>query len=150
MATNQYGSALQPDGSFYFLTGPGFALHSSVLAELGVQCESEGVRIDNGDVFLSRSLRWMSPLMTMHGVLVFLGLCPLGRSSLNFRYGLPWGYKASLIRQLLMTHRAKIAVSRRQVITVFTAELRLVRFPLAGVLGFVAGVFLPRRGWQIA
>jgi hypothetical protein len=148
--TGQYSSTLQPDGALHYLVGAGFALHSPILAELGVQGDVNGVRIERGDVFLSRSLRWMSPLMALHAALVFLGLCPLGRSSLNFRYGLPWGYKASLIRQLLMTHRAKIAVSRRQVATVFTAELRLVRFPLAGVVGFVAGVFLPRRDWQIA
>ena len=31
-------------------------------------------------------------------------------------------------------------VSRRQVATVFTEELRLVRFPLARAVGFLAGV----------
>lgn len=149
MTSSHFGSELRPDGSWHYWVGAGFALHSATLAELGVLGESETVRVANGDVFLAHGDRWMSPLMTIHGLLVFFGLCPLGRSSLNFPYGQPWAYKASLIRRLLLTHRAEMAVSRRQVAAVFTAELRLVRFPLARVAGFVAGVSLPRRGWQI-
>ena len=149
MAINYFESELRPDGLWHYWVGPGFALHSATLAELGVLGESETVRVENGDVFLAHGDRWMPPLMTIHGLLVFFGLSPLGRSSLNFPYGQPWAYKASLIRCLLVTHRAEMAVSRRQVAAVFTEELRLVRFPLARVVGFVAGVSLPRRGWLI-
>ena len=127
----------------------GFALHSPTLAALDLGGEHRGFRIEGGDVFLVHSVGWLSLLMETHDVLVFLGLSSLGKSSLNFPYGMPWCYKASLIRHLLTANRAKIPVSRRQVATAFTEELKLVSFPLARVVGFFAGAFLPRRGWQV-
>ena len=147
--SSQELSLLQPVGFCQYVTSDGFALHSPALASLNLSGEYQGCRIEKGDVTLTDSFRWVSPMMQFHNVLVFLGISPLGKSSLHFLYGEPWCYKACLVRRLLVDHRAEIAISRRQVATVVVEELQAVSYPLARVLGFVAGALLPRRGWQV-
>ena len=116
---------------------------------MGLSGEYRGFRIEEGNLFLSHPVRWLSPLMETHDALVFLGLSSVGKFSLDFRYGKPWCYKACPIRYLLSAHRSEIAVSRRQAATVFTEELKAVSFPLARAVGSIAGAFLPRGGWQV-
>ena len=139
-------SALESEGFCRYRMKAGLALHSSSLSALDLNGDYGAFRIECGEVFLHHGVAWRSLLLGTHGLLVFLGLSSLGKSSLNFQDGEPWRYKASLIRHLLVEDRAIMPVSRRQAATVFTEELRLVRFPLARAVGFLAGVLLPRLG----
>ena len=149
MISSPIPSALESEGFCRYRMKAGLALHSSSLSALDLNGDYGAFRIECGEVFLHHGVAWRSLLMGTHGLLVFLGLSSLGKSSLNFQYGEPWCYKASLIRHLLVENRAITPVSRRQAATVFTEELRLVRFPLARAMGFLAGVLLPRRGWKV-
>ena len=149
MISSPIPSALESEGFCRYRMKAGLALHSSSLFALDLNGDYGAFRIECGEVFLHHGVAWRSLLMGTHGLLVFLGLSSSGKSPLNFQYGEPWCYKASLIRHLLVENRAIMPVSRRQVATVFTEELRLVRFPLARAVGFLAGVLLPRRGWKV-
>ena len=91
--SSQEISLLQPVGFCQYVTSDGFALHSPALASLNLSGEYQGCRIEKGDVTLTDSFRWVSPMMQFHNVLVFLGISPLGKSSLHFLYGEPWCYK---------------------------------------------------------
>ena len=61
--------------------------------------------------------------MASHEPLVFLGLSRIGRSTLYFRYGCPWTYKASLLRAVLVRFRRDLPVTRQQVVEIYAKEL---------------------------
>lgn len=126
----------------------GLRVSSAKLAELGLDVVHEQMLIKHGIVELAAPIKVRSLLMALHEPLVFLGLSAFGESSVHFRYGRPWGYKASILRKLLVDCRGELPISRKAAADVVTQTLRSMNFPLAGLIGTVAEWFLPRSGWH--
>ena len=132
----------------YFELDAGVRFSSAALARLEFCVEYPLAHIDHGEVVLKEKLKWCSVLMRLHSTFVFLGMHSFGRSSLNFRYGLPWSSKACLVLALLVTLRGQGAVTRKQALAAFAMELQAVNFPVVALWVFVAGLSVPRRGWS--
>ena len=132
----------------YFELDAGACFGSAALAHLEFCVECPLAHIDHGEVELKEKLKWRSVLMRLHSTFVFLGMHSFGRSSLNFRYGLPWSSKACLVLALLVALRGQGAVTRKQALAAFAMELQAVNLPGVALWVFVAGLSVPRRGWS--
>ena len=132
----------------HFELGAGVRFGSVALTRLEFCVENPLAHIDHGEVVLKEKLKWCSVLMRLHSTFVFLGLHSFGRSSLNFRYGLPWSSKACLVLALLVALRGQVAITRKQALAAYAMELQAVNFSLVALWVFVAGLSVPRRGWS--
>ena len=132
----------------YFELDAGACFGSAALAHLEFCVECPLAHIDHGEMELKEKLKWRSVLMRLHSTFVFLGMHSFGRSSLNFRYGLPWSSKACLVLALLVALRGQGAATRKQALAAFAMELQAVNFPVVALWVFVAGLSVPRRGWS--
>ena len=132
----------------YFELDAGVRFSSAALARLEFCVEYPLAHIDHGEVELKEKLKWRSVLMRLHSTFVFLGMHSFGRSSLNFRYGLPWSSKAGVVLALLVALRGQVAVTRKQALAAYAMELQAVNLPGVALWVFVAGLSVPRRGWS--
>ena len=132
----------------HFELGAGARFGSAALAHLEFCVENPLAHIDHGEVVLKEKLKWRSVLMRLHSTFVFLGMHSFGRSSLNFRYGLPWSSKAGVVLALLVALRGQVAVTRKQALAAYAMELQAVNLPGVALWVFVAGLAVPRRGWS--
>ena len=132
----------------YFELDAGVRFSSAALARLEFCVEYPLAHIDHGEVVLKEKLKWCSVLMRLHSTFVFLGMHSFGRSSLNFRYGLPWSSKAGVVLALLVALRGRVAVTRKQALAAYAMELQAVNLPGVALWVFVAGLSVPRRGWS--
>ena len=104
--------------------------------------------IKQGVLQLAVPIKLRSLLMALHEPLVFSGLSDFGESSIHFRYGRPWAYKAAVLRKLLVDCRGELPISRKLAADVVTQTLHPINFPLAGSIGAVLEWCLPRSGWS--
>ena len=132
----------------HFELDAGAFFGSAAVAHLESCVESRLAHIDHGGVVLKEKLKWRSVLIRRHSTFVFLGMHSFGRSSLNFRYGLPWSSKAFLVLALLVALRGQVAAPRKQALAAYAMELQAVNFPVVVLWVFVAGLSVPRRGWS--
>ena len=132
----------------HFELDAGARFSSGGLRRLELCIENPLAQINQGEVVLKEKLKWRSVLMRLHGTFVFLSLHSFGRSSLNFRYGLPWSSRACLVLALLVALRGQGAATRKQALAAYAMELQAVNFPGVALWVFVAGLSVPRRGWS--
>ena len=97
----------------------------------------EKLLIKQGVLQLAVPISFRSLLMALHEPLVFFGLSDFGESSIHFRYGRPWAYKAAILRKPLVDCRGELPISRKLAADVVTQTLRSIDFPLAGSIGAV-------------
>ena len=134
---------------FEFSFAGKYRVFSGPLEKLGLSYENDQLSIDGGDMVIKQGMAWRSPIMAAHELLVFVGHSPLGKSSTRFRYGIPISCNACIVKKQLVAHREVLPVSRRQVVQLFSDDLRSTGFCGAGLLGLITWCMIPRNGWQI-
>ncbi|MFQ3347235.1 MAG: hypothetical protein ACI8RT_000969 [Candidatus Azotimanducaceae bacterium] len=111
-----------------------------------IEFKDEQVAIFDGQVTVHAGFRWRSFSMSLHALLVFFGLAPMGVIDKVFLYGQPWTTEHSLLRAVLLQYQSTLPIDRVLIDEIYAQGLIDAKVPFQWLWAGLAGWFGPRKG----